>query len=100
MKILLRPRCASKLADGLGPPLQQVSGWFKTILVSAGMISNGSLIQRYSYLVIELSRGTILLGQISRRGFMIVLALTLLAIAVAQIINGTAANPQEIKCNV
>jgi hypothetical protein len=57
-----------------------------TFAIRAAMVNalDRPLVRRYSYLVTELSRGTVFLGHVSKHGLMIALALTFFMVVLAQ----------------
>jgi hypothetical protein len=92
MNIVLRQSRVSKLSAGPGAvQLRRVSRWHEAMLVATGLTLNRPSLRSYAYLAIELSRGTVLLGQLSRHGLVIVLVLTCFGIALAQTMHRGAA---------
>jgi hypothetical protein len=69
-------------SDAVQP--HRVSRWLETMIVAAGISLNRPSPRSYVYLATELSRGTVLLGHLSRHDLMTALALMLFAIVLAR----------------
>jgi hypothetical protein len=70
--------------------LNRVSLWLETMIVAAGIALNRPSLRSYAHLATELSRGTVLLGHLSRHGLVTALALMLFATALATMYRAAA----------
>jgi hypothetical protein len=89
MNTVLTQSPLSVRPDAVQP--HRVSRWLETMTIAAGISFNRPSPRSYVYLATELSRGTVLLGHLSRHDLVTALAVMLFAIVLAQTMHRAAA---------